>query len=271
MESQPFEKFILGSNIQFEQLSRSCEFEEITKGRKGGNLIHFQDNLVPLVRTTTSYSKPAQQFGLVHYEIITRIRSITNNNSLQFNNALIELYDKDYRTMGYHSDQALDLASESYIGIYSLYADHSDTANFRKLKIRDKILDLDLNSDSSSRSGSKKKSNAITYEKELVLDNDSFVIFSTATNRTHQHKIVLESQTPGNLWCGITFRLSKTFINFRDSLPYFFPANEKNLRIATDEEKKEFYKERSKENSSSDHNYGEIEYTISPSDLMMIK
>ena len=55
--------------------------------------------------------------------------------SVGFNNALIENYTNAYTTMGSHSDQALDLADESFIAIFSCYK-HPEIANLpRKLLV----------------------------------------------------------------------------------------------------------------------------------------
>src|SRR5579863_5668420 len=110
-----FEKYFLDykTNI-FDELARSIEYEDITKGRKGAILVDCKNDLIPLVRTTTNYKKPAQRFLRIHYDIIEQIKKVTNNNKLEFNNAMIEIYDSKYCTMGFHSDQATDLAEDSY-------------------------------------------------------------------------------------------------------------------------------------------------------------
>ena len=67
------------------------------------------------------------------------------------------------------------------------------------------------------------------------------------TNKKYLHKIILNNNNiTGNLWLGITFRLSKTFIHFINELPYFSNGNQ--LTLANDEQKKEFYKYRQTEN-----------------------
>ncbi|AYV75365.1 MAG: hypothetical protein Terrestrivirus1_239 [Terrestrivirus sp.] len=246
-----FEKFILDiqTNI-FEQLANSCEFEDVTVGRKGANLINYKNDLIPLVRTTSSYSRPAQPFSLIHYVIINKIKTVSNNDTIEFNNALAEIYDRRYTTMGYHSDQTLDLADDSCICLFSCYRDLTDTTNVRKLKIKNK------------------ETNECS---EIQLDHNSIVLFSVPTNKNHLHKIVLENNNNNNnSWLGITFRLSKTFIKFINEIPYFYPEMNRILKLANDEEKKEFYKQRSKENSNVIHNYPEIDYTISVSDILPI-
>lgn len=243
-----FDKYILDfeTNI-FERLQDSCQFEDITVGRKGANLVDDNDGLIPLVRTTTSYDKPVQAFTAIHHYIIEKIKTIVNAS---FNNALIEIYDDKYRSMGYHSDQALDLADDSYICIYSCYDDPTDINSVRKLKIKNKISN---------------------EHYDLSLDHNSIILFSVSTNRNHLHKIVLDSTSNGKTrWLGITFRLSKTFIKFINEIPYFYPQLTTILRMANNEEKKEFYKMRGKENSTIDFTYQRIDYTLSVSDTLNI-
>ena len=77
-----FEKYVLDfqENI-FEQAS-SCMFEDIVNGRKGAILVSSnEDNIIPLVRTTTQYTKPAQYFLPIHLDIINKIKNATNNHS----------------------------------------------------------------------------------------------------------------------------------------------------------------------------------------------
>jgi hypothetical protein len=166
-----FNKFILDfpTNL-FEQLSKSIGFEDINNGRKGANIIDYKNNLVPLVRTTTTYHIPNQKFLPIHYHIIDDIKKTFGHDDLEFNNALAEIYNSKYCNMGFHSDQALDLNENSYICIFSCYNDPT-TKNLRKLKIKNKITNKCF---------------------DIVLNHNSIVIFSIDTNRKHLHKIVLE-------------------------------------------------------------------------------
>jgi hypothetical protein len=236
-----FEKFIIDNNISFEDLLKSADFEEITKGRKGTTIVG-NSNFIPLVRTTTKYEKRPTKFTEQHYEIIQSIRNKTKNNNLQFNNALIEIYDNTYCSMGYHSDQAQDLEDDSYICLFSIYDKPTD---LRKLEIKNKITS--------------EKSN-------IILDNNSIILFSVETNKKYLHRIILDKFTDNNLWLGITFRMSKTFIYFINEIP-FFSKNNKELRLANEIEKKQFYKYRSLENTTTDFIYPELDYTISKGDL----
>lgn len=136
-----FSKYILDikSNL-FELLSKSIQFDNINKNRKGANLIDYANGLVPLVRTTSVYYTPNQKFLDIHYNIINLIKKSTNVNDLEFNNALVEIYNSEYSKMGYHSDQSLDLDELSYICIYSCY-DNPTTKNLRTLRIKKKLDD----------------------------------------------------------------------------------------------------------------------------------
>lgn len=87
------------------------------------------------MRTTTIYRNLNQKFLDIHYNIIESIKKATNNNNLQFNNALIEIYNCDYNKMGFHTDQSLDLEQNSYICIFSCYSDPY-TKDFRILRTK---------------------------------------------------------------------------------------------------------------------------------------
>jgi len=245
-----FTKIILDNKTNlFPELLCTTEFEDITKGRKGAILVDNRKDLIPLVRTTTKYTKPVQKFKPIHYNIMEKIRKSTNLNNIGFNNALIELYDNQYCTMGFHSDQSLDLANDSYIAIYSCY--ENPQLNPRKLIIQNKITNKQF---------------------EFIMDHDSVILFDFSTNQQHLHKIILENNqnnSNNNRWLGITFRMSKTFIQHINNIPYFYQTNNI-LKIANDEECKDFYKLRSKENKNIEYKYPEINYTISPSDLLHI-
>jgi hypothetical protein len=228
----------------FHLLSNSITFEDIGNGRKGANLIDYKNETIPIVRTTTSYNNPSQVFSSVHYDLIEKIKNVSEIKELELNNALAEIYEPTYRNMRFHSDQALDLVSSSYICIFSCYDDPS-TAIKRKLKIKNKQTDERF---------------------EILLDHNSVIIFSTEINKTYAHKIVADSGI-NSRWLGITFRLSKIFIKFDDITPYFYPEH-KILTIATENQVSEFLKHKSLENSGLNYSYPEIFYTLSPGDLI---
>ncbi len=237
-----FKKSIINAP-SFECLEKSAKFDNVLKGRQGTVLVDEQNGLIPIIRTTTQYITPAQKFLPIHYAIMKEIDH-------EFNNALIEIYNDTYCTMGFHSDQSLDLANDSYICLFSCY--EKVPANLRKLVIQNKLT--------------KKHS-------EVSLEDNSIVLFSVAENQAHLHKIVLEGARSSTRWLGITFRLSKTYVKFSDDAPYL--CNRAGfvsclLTMATDEERKEFYKHKGRENSHNGYTYPKITYTISASDRMLL-
>lgn len=244
-----FSKYIINSDTNlFNELSTSIDFEDIAIGRKGAILIDNNNDLIPIVRTTTNYNKPAQKFKDIHYKLIDMIRKVSKNDNLKFNNAMIELYDSRYKKMRYHTDQSLDLEDNSYICIFSCYDDNS-TTDIRKLKVKNKLSN---------------------DEFEFSLEHNSLIMFSIDANKKHQHKIILDKSTTNKKWLGITFRLSKTYIKFYGNVPYFYQDNII-LNMATHEERKQFMKLKGLENSHVEYTYPKITYTISSNDLMQIK
>lgn len=243
-----FYKFNLNykENI-FSLLSASTNLEHITAGRKGANIADCKDDLIPIIRTTTSYNNPTQKFQPIHYDIINDIKNKSKISELQANNAMIEIYESQYRKMKFHSDQSLDLAENSYICIFSCY---NTGVGDRRLVTQDKET--------------KKLA-------DVLLDHNSAMIFSTNTNKNHVHKIVLGSTyDKSNKWLGITFRLSKTFIRYVEGVPCFY-SNDKILRLATEEERKDLAKHKRSENEKIEYKYPDIEYTISIGDILPIE
>jgi hypothetical protein len=262
MEQNGFYKMSLSlENNLFEDLSHSLNFENIGKGRIGNNLVRVTDRGVPIVRTTTKYNLPAQNFSELHQKLVDNInKSICQHSenipAQPFNNALAEIYEPSYSKMGYHSDQNLDLEPHSYIGLFSCYEHPSRLSeqDLRKLKIKNK---------------------ASEEESEISLTHNSCLLFSVHTNSQFLHKIVLDTpQNAKNLqtenkWLGLTFRVSKTFIQFKHNLAYF--ENGKCLELANALQTTEFYKLRGEENQGANFAYPELTYTISPADLMFPK
>lgn len=259
MKNPDFNKFSLPlTGNLFQQLSNTIDFENVGKGRQGNHLVNIGDKGIPIVRTTTKYNKPAHNFSAIHHNIIEKINQWANGNDniqspLSFNNALIEIYDWNYFKMKYHSDQCLDLATNSYIALFSCYERPEELTenNLRKLKVKNKVRDKEL---------------------EFVLENNSVVLFSLETNTSYLHKIVLDAvskQKPiaeDNRWLGITFRRSKTHIQFKDTLPYF--PNGTMLSMANEMEQKEFYTLRGQENKVMNFTYPDINYTLNQGDLI---
>ncbi|MFD7844299.1 hypothetical protein ACFV4K_15345 [Nocardia sp. NPDC059764] len=229
----------------FAQLSTSALFEDVGKGRRGATLTKADDaDRVPLVRTTTRYANPTQHFRPVHDRLAQQIQTRAGI-SKPFNNALIETYTNAYAKMGSHSDQALDLADESFIALFSAYR-HPEPIPPRKLIFE--------------RKGS-------TEKFEIPLANHSVVIFSVTSNRELKHKIVLDTpaQAAENEWLGVTFRTSKTFIHFRGGHPYLPPGTR--LTSADEDQQREFFQLRRRENNEADFVYPTLTYTVSDSDL----
>lgn len=242
----------LPSNI-FEVLSKSANLQDVTGGRQGTVLVSPKGKSIPIVRTTTKYNVPAQPFQNVHFEVIQQIKEqFKELENIEFNNALIEIYDPKYNKMAYHSDQAIDLADDSYICLFSCYEDVQNyTKDIRKLVV-------------------KEKGQCDDDAKDILLENNSAVLFSTHTNKKHLHKIVLHGQNSTCRWFGFTLRLSKTYINFDGDVP-LFEATGNTLQLCDEKEQQiEFYKMRSQENKLVDYQYPDIDYTISKSDLMFI-
>lgn len=233
----------------YDILSKSCEFEQSNKGRQGAILVNnIQD--IPIIRSTTNYTNPAQLFGDIHHKLVEYISNITKS---EYNNAMIEQYTSEYSKMKFHSDMALDINPDSHICIYSCYKNADDNAStqtnlqHRRLIVKDKLT------------------NEIS---EHELKNNSIIWFSANINSRYTHKIVGTGD-----WLGITLRLSKTYIHFINDIPYFRDTSAR-LTIATESEKIDLFKKRSIENKtinkSIDSIYGNINnITLSNSDCLL--
>jgi len=232
----------------FDELRDAIRFENVGKGRQGTVLVKPDDQgLVPIVRTTTPYAAAAQCFRSAHDRLARKIQKAAAI-SRGFNNALMEVYSNSYTSMGAHSDQALDLDDDSFIALFSAYKYPDRTRTIRKLVVEPKA--------------------ASGESFEIPLVHNSVVVFSVAANRRFRHKIVLEknSQTPENEWLGITYRTSKTFVRIE--------GEEVNLRdgsyltLANEEQRREFFELRRRENQEVDFKYPPLTYTLSASDRM---
>ncbi|GAB7184270.1 hypothetical protein ATKI12_4101 [Kitasatospora sp. Ki12] len=231
----------------FAELSASARLEDVGKGRRGAVLTRVDESGgVPLVRTTTRYGSPAQRFRAVHERLARRIQE-RSGLPVGFNNALIESYTNACTTMGSHSDQALDLADGSFIAVFSCYRDPGSGPP-RKLVFEEKGADGE--------------------KFEIPLAHNGVVAFSVESNRRLKHKIVLDApdRTVDNQWLGVTFRTSKTFVRYRDGHAYL-PQGPR-LVSADDEQRREFYGLRRRENGETDFGYPLLTYTVSESDLM---
>ncbi|AJF68693.1 hypothetical protein [Streptomyces vietnamensis] len=231
----------------FAELSASVRLEDVGKGRRGAVLAKVDEaGDAPLVRTTTRYGSPAQRFRAVHERLAQQVQERAAL-PVGFNNALVECYTNAYRTMGGHSDQALDLADDSFIAVFSCYR-HPEASPQRKLVF------------ASKEPGGE--------EFEIPLAHNGIVTFSVDANRRLRHKIVLDApaQAADNPWLGVTFRTSKTFVRFRDGHAYL-PQGAR-LMPADEEQRREFYQLRRRENNETDFVYPSLTYTVSESDLM---
>ena len=261
MSSSEFYKITLDLKTNlFNELFSAIDFEPIAKGRIGNHLVNVNDKGIPIVRTTTKYNIPAHNFSAIHHMIVAFINDTIRKNNLMgipaqyFNNALIEVYDSNYSKMNYHSDQSLDLDNDSYIGLFSCYEkpDELSEQHIRKLKIKDKVSDEEFG---------------------CSLTHNSVMLFSLATNTKFHHKIVLDAASntkplaSDNKWLGITFRTSKTYIQFEDNLPHF--SNGKLLELANKEQETAFYKLRGEENRNLNFVYPDVTYTVNVGDTMM--
>ncbi|WP_372498562.1 hypothetical protein [Yinghuangia soli] len=231
----------------YAELSASVRWEDLGKGRRGAVLTKVDEaGGVPLVRTTTRYGNPAQCFRAVHERLARKVQERAGI-SAAFDNALIEGYTNAYRTMGGHSDQALDLADGSYVAVFSCYQD-ADAGPSRKLVF------------AAKESGEK---------LEVPLAHNSVVAFSVDANRRMTHRILFDASaldTADNPWLGVTFRTSKTVVRFRDGQPYL-PQGAP-LVSADEEQQREFYRLRRRENDEADFVYPELTYTVSDTDLV---
>ncbi|MFC8495510.1 alpha-ketoglutarate-dependent dioxygenase AlkB [Streptomyces sp. NPDC057235] len=231
----------------FAELSASVRLEDLGKGRRGTVLTRVDEaGGVPLVRTTTRYGGPAWRFRAVHERLARRVREGAGL-PVGFDNALVEIYTNACTTMGSHSDQALDLADESFIAVFSCYRDPG-AGQPRKLVF-----------------GSKEPGD----EKfEIPLVHNGIVAFSVGTNRRLRHKIVLDApgRAADNEWLGVTFRTSKTSVRFHGGHAHL-PQGAR-LTVADDEQRQEFYGLRRRENREVDFVYPPLTYTISEGDLM---
>ena len=250
----PFVQLALDASVDwFALLSKGVRFESVAKGREGAVLLACApDGSAPIVRSTTKYRKPHQQFGYAHTHLADAVRA--RMPGLRFNNALIERYGWQYRSMGAHSDQAMDLADDSYICVFSVY--NQPGVDTRQLVVTDKE----------------------TGEKQIfILEHCTAVFFSVADNARFRHSIVtVSADTERNecVWLGVTLRCSDTYVRYTDSKAYFVCDDKELVLFSTKDSARELYKERSLENKTV--SAGKFVYsavvahsTISPSDVMV--
>jgi len=239
-----FTKYITTQPINlFEQLRQACIFEALSDNRQGAILVchNVEEQLIPIVRTTTRHKLQSQPFADIHHHLVRDVRSVTGIQSLDFNNAMAEIYDPTYIKMSYHTDQALDLAVDSWICLFSCYEDPNEPFP-RKLVVKDK------------------ESQAVS---EHTLDHGSCILFSASDNAGNLHKIVAGKDRSRGRWLGVTFRLSRTFVKEDVEGRFWFADSLKELTMATETEKREMYRLKKLENASVRFAYPEITYTLS--------
>lgn len=272
-----FTKFLIKDTII--DFDEPLHIEKLGKGRRGVIFINpttdtslletnpsvndsINLNLYPLVRSTTCFNEPSKQFRKNHHSLIQMIQK--HIPDFKSNNIMMELYDNTYKTMKFHSDQALDLDPQSYIALYSCYQ-NPRTVHLRILEIQNK------------------KSKEVT---QILLENQSVVVWSVQTNSLYLHRIILpqkdekkdeekekekndEEEENGGLWCGLTLRQSKTFLYYENGHEVRF-RNGGLLSLASVNQAKEFYHLRKLENNLNDtFIWPKIDYTISNSDLLV--
>ena len=236
----------------FNDLYYSVSFENVMNGRQGAKLVDSINGYYSLVRTATEYTRPSQLFPCLYRDlmddIITTIKQQTDISNIRFNNALVEVYDTNYKNMQYHSGPSVDLQN-SYICIFSCYPKNNKIE--RQLLIRNKQDQDDI--------------------QVIKLENNSCILFSTEFNKLYQHKIIYPSNSKSNTdkWLGITFRLSKTFVYYSNDIPYL--KSGKLLRSANDIDKAEFIKHKSNEYYNVGYTYPDIDYTLSIGDLLPVR
>eukprot|EP01063_Lacrimia_lanifica_P001045 TRINITY_DN10491_c0_g2_i1.p1 TRINITY_DN10491_c0_g2~~TRINITY_DN10491_c0_g2_i1.p1 ORF type:complete len:727 (+),score=203.34 TRINITY_DN10491_c0_g2_i1:80-2182(+) len=245
-----------GAPNPFGSLLEGVRFDGVCKGRRGAVLLQsVPERGTPIVRTTTRYAIPAQEFRPVHAALAAGVERAAGL-PVPLNNALIETYTNQYASMGAHSDQALDLADGSHIAVFSCYKspELADPPP-RKLVIERKGVD------------------GAAAPFEVPLAHNTVVVFSLATNARFKHKIVLDmkARPRENEWLGITFRTSKTFVRyppgggavFKDGRPLVVLPEERCGPV------KDFYSMRAQENREVGFKYPlRLPYTLSSSDAM---
>lgn len=237
----------------FQALHTTTQWQTQGKGRHGQVLVRpVPRHGIPLVRTTTQYTQPAQCFHELH-ERLAQVIQQQAALPTTFNHALIEHYTLPYRRMGFHSDQAQDLQAHSYIALYSCYQ-YPGQPSSRKLIIEAKTDHT---------------SNQQAERFEITLNHNSVIIFSTDTNQRFRHKIVYDHHlnNDDNPWIGVTLRTAKTFVQQHNQDMQL--ANGATLALANETQRRELLAMRKQENQQTGYTYPELNYTLSNSDLKL--
>lgn len=250
LQKKMFEQHHLSRIFALGDLQEGFPMEEVCcNGRLGATLVQSAVDDAGkrwwgLVRTTTKYRLPVCEMTAVHKALIREIQQF--QPSASFNNVLVEAYDQNYMTMGFHTDQMQDLAKDSFICIYSYYSCQFTPDAPRILVIKDKETGK---------------------EKEIRMEHNSIILFSTDTNKQFTHKIIQkELSRYDDVWFGMTFRQSSTFITQTNGETVFQDGSK--LTLATAEEAKQFYKLRQQENKAKDFSWPELHFTLNAGDLL---
>jgi hypothetical protein len=239
-----FRKIILNctNRNMFPVLSQENCFEQLGPHKQGAILVP-PSSPIPIVRSTTAYSQPSQNFTSVHFDLICRIKEQCNIPDAVCNNVMVEIYHPLTGKMKFHTDQALDLKEDSYIFLFSCYEDEKDVFP-GKLVVKEKVTGKIF---------------------EFTLEHHSVICWSTDTNRKYLHKIVSGSSPRTSKWLGLTFRQSKTFVEKKEDGFYFYTdgiAGATRLTLATEQEMKDLYKFKRLENEQSHFQWPEVTYTL---------
>lgn len=92
------------------------------------------------------------------------------------------------------------------------------------------------------------------------------VAVSVDANRRFTHTIALSANSPENDWLGMTFRTSKAFVRFVDGHAELPDGTR--MTLASEEQRRELFHLRRRENDETDFAYSPLSYTLSESDLM---
>lgn len=250
----------------FEELSACTQLEAVGRGRFAAKIFNSDDNKIPLVRTTSSYEQPSQRMTPLHLRIIDQINKQLNvSPPLVLNNALVEIYRGTYDTMKFHSDQALDLQEDSSIVIFTC-TNNPESKTPPRLHVRDKahpvgpIIKIGW--------GHSYVDN-LFEEKVFPFNHCAAIVFSTQTNASHIHTIY-QKCTENEQWLYITFRTARTFIEFKEHIPYFVNCwlAPDRLHLADKSERQQFYQNKSNENNRTAFNPAsvKIKFTVSKGD-----
>jgi hypothetical protein len=244
----------LGFPDVFYTLCKGVVFEKGRCGRDGAvALWPNMDDGYPIVRSTTKYFTPHQLITLPLERLIKAVCKQAPIPNLSFNNAMVELYYSSYRSMGLHSDMAMDLDETSYICLFNCYKPTAKQDK-RQLVVQHKIT------------------GAVQI---FVLEENTAVLFSVEQNALYRHKIVPVMACPDpdasdSVYLGITLRFSKRSVKYLDGRVVLETGRE--LELLTNKlDIKEFHKLRSCENASPKpyvYSYVQSAQTLSPSDMM---